>query len=140
MVKIIIFYDLNTSRKMSFLKLTKILNLDTIRDPKLLKVLKALIFVLNIYPIHARYGLDEILKTGNTNCLSIFIVDDLHGKNDILETIIDLIDNEGREKTAICINAILPRYAAEISVEPLRTIWLKPPPYRGTFDERNSPL
>ncbi len=103
------------------------------------KVLEALIWVLSVYPIHARFGLNEILKTGNTRCLVIWVVDGLSGKNDLLENVIALIDNEGREKTARRMQALLPRYTAYYR-EPKRTVWLRPPPYRGPFDEKNSPL
>lgn len=105
-------------------------------DPRLLRILKALIFVLNIYPIHARHGLFELSKGINSFCFSTFIVDELCGKNEILDPIIKMIDSEGREKTATYINNILPEYAANIIIDvQLRTIWLKPPPYLGLRDE-----
>jgi hypothetical protein len=103
------------------------------------KVLKALIWLLFVYPIHARFALDEILKTGDTHCLVIWVNDALSGKNDLLENVIALIDNEGREKTARRMQALLPRYTAYYG-EPICTVWLRPPPYRGPFDEKNSPM
>ena len=110
-------------------------------DPRLLRILKALIFVLNIYPIHARHGLMEIYEDQKCICFSTFIVDELGGQKEILKAVIDIIDNKGREETAVFINKFLPNYARQIMIEePLRTVWLKPPPYRGPFDEKNTPL
>ena len=112
-----------------------------ITDEELLKILKTLIFALNIYPIHARHGLTEINEDKLCNCFSIFIVYDLRGKKEILKAVIDMIDTKGREETAAFINKFLPNYARDIMIaEPLRTVWLKPPPYRGPFDEKNTPL
>lgn len=103
-----------------------------------LKMLKALIWALNIYPIHARHGLIELSKGIDSFCFSTSIVDELCGKSEILDPIIIMIDYEGREKTATYINNILPEYAANIRIdEPVRTIWLKPHPYLGPFDQRN---
>lgn len=63
------------------------------------KVLEALIWTLFIYPNHARCGFVRILKTGRT-FLPLWIGYDLTGQNDLLEKVIALIDNEGRENTA----------------------------------------
>jgi hypothetical protein len=105
-------------------------------NQKRLKMLKALIWVLNIYPIHARTCLIELSQRINSFCFPTFIVDELFGKSEILDPIIIMIDYQGREKTATYINNILPEYAANIRIdEPVRTIWLKPHPYLGPRDE-----
>lgn len=102
------------------------------------KVLEALIWTLFIYPNHARCGFVRILKTGRT-FLPLWIGYDLTGQNDLLEKVIALIDNEGRENTARRMQALLPEYTAYFG-QPICTVWLNPPPYRGPFDEKNSPL
>ena len=102
------------------------------------KVLGALIWTLFVYPNHARCGFDTILKTGKT-FLPLWIEDNLSGQNDLLENVIALIDNEGRENTARRMQALLPEYTAYFG-EPICTVWLNHPPYRGPFDEKNSPL
>ena len=110
-------------------------------DGDLLKILKTLIFALNIYPIHVRHGLTEIYEDKLCICFLLFIVYDLRGKKEILKAVIDMIDTKGREETAVFINKFLPNYAKQIMIQgPLRTVWLKPPPYRGPFDEKNTPL
>jgi hypothetical protein len=112
-----------------------------ITDEVLLKILKVLIFALNIYPIHVRHGLTEIYEDKLCICFSLFIVDELRGKKEIVKAVIDMIDTKGREETAVFINKFLPNYAKQIMIQgPLRTVWLKPPPYRGPFDEKNTPL
>ena len=108
-----------------------------ITDEVLLKILKVLIFALNIYPIHVRHGLTEIYEDKLCICFSLFIVDELRKKKEIVKAV---IDTKGREETAVFINKFLPNYARQIMIEPLRTVWLKPPPYRGPFDEKNTPL
>jgi len=87
--------------------------------------LKALIWVISLYPHHARHAFQEMMDKGWTYVVEYWVADALNGSNSLLKEVIDLGDAHGRSRLLDIVKSFHPTYNGYIG-EPLRTVWGHP--------------
>ncbi len=87
--------------------------------------LKALIYTISQYPLHARHALEELIKKEYTGCLYLWIVDALKSQNLLLQEIIALGDTHGRNELLRIVRSFYPSYTGHFG-EPINTVWGHP--------------
>jgi hypothetical protein len=84
--------------------------------------LKALIWVISLYPHHARHAFQEMIDKGWTFTVEYWVADALKESNSLLKEVIALGDEYGRSRLLDIVRSFHPTYNDYIS-EPLRTVW-----------------
>jgi hypothetical protein len=84
--------------------------------------LKALLWVISLYPNHARHAFQEMIDKGWTYVVEYWVADALNGSNSLLKEVIDLGDAHGRCRLLDIVRSFHPTYNGYIG-EPLRTVW-----------------
>ncbi len=83
---------------------------------------KALIWVISLYPTHARHAFQEMKDKGWTYVVEYWVANALSGSNSLLKEVIELGDAHGRSRLLDIVKSFHPTYIGYIG-EPLRTVW-----------------
>ena len=84
--------------------------------------LEALIYAVFCFPNHARHFCLNLIQTGYTGGLPLWIVDVLKSQKLLLEEVVALGDLQGRSELLRIVRSFHPSYTGHYG-EPINTVW-----------------